>query len=159
MSAMIIVVQLPMLRLSLFGQQSPAAPYWRSCAAEEMKSAITDVNYAASQTLILKLIHSKAIVSRLDLYLTVLCTMTSYAAADCDFRQDAHHRMALVIARIRCTEERERGECAQDHQSVNGEKLFMSVTSTECMEVEYATERYSESPPPVGTKTESDRQG
>jgi hypothetical protein len=63
---MIFVVSLPMLRLSLFGQQSPAAPYWRSCAGEEMKSAMTDVSYAASQTLILKPIHSKAIVSRLD---------------------------------------------------------------------------------------------
>ena len=93
-----------------------------------MKSAITDV-YAASQTLNLKPIHLKAIVSRLYLYLTVLCTMTSYAAADCHFRQDAHRRMASVIARIRCTEERERGERAPDHQTVNGEKLFMSVTS------------------------------
>ena len=58
MSAMIFVESLSMWRLSLFGQQSPAAPYWRSCAAEEMKSAITDVSYAASQTLNLKLIHS-----------------------------------------------------------------------------------------------------
>jgi hypothetical protein len=154
MSAMIFVVLLPMSRLCLFGQQNPVAPYWRSCAAEEMKSTMTDVSYAASQTLILKLIHSKAIVSRLDLYLTVLCTMTSYAAADCHFRQDAHRRMAPVIARIRCGEERERGECAQDHQSVNGGKLFMSVTSAECTEVEYATERCSESPPPVGTRTD-----
>jgi hypothetical protein len=108
MSAMIFVVSLPMWRLSLFGQQSPAAPYW-SCASEEMKSAMTDVSYAASQTQILKLIHSKAIVSRLDLYLTVKCTMTSYAAADCHFWQDAHRRMAPVTARIRCAEERERG--------------------------------------------------
>jgi hypothetical protein len=131
MSVMIFVVSLPMLRLSFFGQQSPAAPYWRSFAAEEMKSAITDVSYAASQTLILKPIHSKAIVSRLDLYLKVLCTMMSYAAADCHFRQDAHRRMASVIARIRCAEERGRGERAQDHQTVNGEKLFMSVTSAE----------------------------
>ena len=30
----------------------------------------------------------------------------------------------------------------------------MSVTSVECTEVEYATERYYESPPPVGTKTD-----
>jgi hypothetical protein len=57
--------------------------------------------------------------------------------------------MALVIARIRRAEKRERGECAQDHQSVNGEKIFMSLTSAECTEVECATERYSESPPPV----------
>jgi hypothetical protein len=70
--------------------------------------------------------------------------MTWYAAADCHFRQDAHLRMASVIARIRRAEERERGERAQDHQSVNGEKLFMSLTSVECTEVEYATERYSE---------------
>ncbi len=35
-------------------------------------------------------IHSKAIVLRLDLYLTVMCTMASYAAADCHFLQDAH---------------------------------------------------------------------
>jgi hypothetical protein len=64
--------------------------------------------------------------------------------------------MASVIARIRCAEERERGEHAQDHQTVNGEnlKLFMSVTSAECTEVEYATERYSESPPPDGSKTD-----
>jgi hypothetical protein len=82
MSAMIFVVSLPMSCLSLFGQQSPAAPYWRSCTVEEMKSAMTNVSYAASQTLILKLTHSKAIVSRLDLYLMVMYTMTSYAAAD-----------------------------------------------------------------------------
>ncbi len=152
---MIFVVSLPMSRLSLFGQQGPAAaPYWRSCAGEEMKSAKIEVSYAASQTQILKPIHSKAIVSRLDLYLTVMCTMTSYAAADCHFRQDAHRRMASVIARIWCAEERERGERAPDHQTVNGEKLFMSVTSAECTEVEYATERYSESPPPNGTKTD-----
>jgi hypothetical protein len=80
---MILVVSLPMWRLSLFGQQSPATPYWRSCAGEEMKSAMTDVSYAASQTLILKLIHSKAIASKLYLYLTIMCTMTSFAAADC----------------------------------------------------------------------------
>jgi hypothetical protein len=55
--------------------------------------------------------------------------------------------MASVIARIRRAEERERGECARDHQSVNGEKIFMSLTSAECTEVEYATERYSESTP------------
>ncbi len=79
MSAMIFVVSLPMSCLSLFGQQSPAVPYWRICSGEEMKSAMIDVSYAASQTQILKLIHSKAIVSRLDLYLTVMCTMTSYA--------------------------------------------------------------------------------
>ncbi len=42
-----------------------------------MKNAITDVSDSASQTLILKPIHSKAIISRLDLYLTVLCIMTS----------------------------------------------------------------------------------
>jgi hypothetical protein len=77
MSAMIFVVSLPMWRLSLFGQQSPAAPYWRSCAAEEMKSDITNISYAASQPLNLKLIHSKAIVLRLNLYFTVLCTLTS----------------------------------------------------------------------------------
>jgi hypothetical protein len=77
MSAMIFVVLLPMWRLSLFRQQSPAAPYWRSCAAEEMKIAITGVSYAASQTLNLKPIQSKAIVSRLNLYFTILCTMKS----------------------------------------------------------------------------------
>jgi hypothetical protein len=143
----------PMSRLSLFGQQSPAAPYWRSCAAEEMKSSMTVVSYAASLTLILKPICSKVIISRLDLYLTVMCTMTSYAAADCHFWQDAHRRMASVVALIWCAEERERDEC-KDHQSVNDEKLFMSVTSAECTEVEYATERYSESPPPDSTKTD-----
>jgi hypothetical protein len=86
-----------------------------------MKSAIIDVSYAAFQTQILKSIHSNAIVSRLDLFLTVMCTMTSYAAADCPFRQDAHRRMAPVLALIRCAEERERGERARDHQTVNGE--------------------------------------
>jgi hypothetical protein len=78
---MICVVSLPMSRSSLFVQQNPSAPYWRSCAGEEMKSAMIKVSYAASQTQILKLIRSKAIVSRLDLFLTVMCTMTSYAAA------------------------------------------------------------------------------
>ncbi len=79
----------------------------------------------------------------------------TYATADCHFRQDAHRRMASVLARIRCAEERERGERAHDLQTVNGEKLFMSVISAECMEVEYATERFSESPPPDGTKTDN----
>jgi hypothetical protein len=36
----------------------------------------TDVSFAASQTLILKLIHAKVIVSRFELYLTVLWSMT-----------------------------------------------------------------------------------
>jgi hypothetical protein len=62
--------------------------------------------------------------------------------------------MASVISRIWRAEERERGERAQDHQSVNDETLFMSLTSEECTEVEYATDLYSESPPPVGTKTD-----
>jgi hypothetical protein len=93
MSAMIFVVSLPMSRSSLFVQQSPSAPYWRSCAGEEMKSAMSDVSYAASQTQIPKPIHSKAIVSRLFLFLTVMCTMASYAAAHCHFRQDAHRRI------------------------------------------------------------------
>ncbi len=88
------------------------------------------------------------------MYLTVMWTMTSYTAADCHFWQDVHRRMASVIARIRCAEERKLGKRAPDHQTVNGEKLFMSVTSAECTEVEYATERYSESPPPDGTKTD-----
>jgi hypothetical protein len=125
MSAMIFVVSLPMSRSSLFVQQSPFAPYWRSCVGEEMKSAMSDVSYAASQTHVPKPIHSKAIVSRLFLFLTVMCTMTSYSAADCHFLQDAHCRMAAVLARIRCAEERERGERARDHQTVNGEQLFM----------------------------------
>jgi hypothetical protein len=94
MSVMIFVESLPMWWLSLFGQLSPAAPYWRSCAADKMKITITEVNYAASQILILKQIKSKAIVSKLNLNLTVLCTITSYAAADCHFQQDAHRRMA-----------------------------------------------------------------
>jgi hypothetical protein len=97
MSAMIFVESLPMWSLSLFGQQSPAAPYWRSCAAEEMKSAITDISYVAFQTLNLKPIHWKAIVSRLNLKITVLCTMASYAAANCHFGQDAHRRMASEL--------------------------------------------------------------
>jgi hypothetical protein len=46
MSAMIFVVSLPMSRSSLFVQQSPLALYWRSCAGEEMKSAMSDVSYA-----------------------------------------------------------------------------------------------------------------
>ena len=154
MCAMIFVVSLPMSRSSLFVQQSPFAPCLRSCASEEMKSAMSDVSYAASQAQIPKPIHSKAIVSRLYLFLTVMCTMTSYAAAHGHFRQDAHRRMASVLAHIRCAEECERGERARDHQTVNGEQLFMSVTSAECTEVEYATERYSESPPPDGTKTD-----
>ena len=61
---MIFVVLLPMSHSSLFVQQSPIALYWRSCAGEEMKSAMSDVSYAASQTQIPKPIHSKAIVSR-----------------------------------------------------------------------------------------------
>ncbi len=109
MSVMIFVVSLPMWRLNLFGQQSPGAPYWRSCAAEGMKSAITDVSYAASQTPILKLIHSMEIVSRLNL--TVLRTM---ASADCPLLQDAHRRMALVIEGIRHAEERKRALRTQD---------------------------------------------
>ncbi len=133
---MIFAVSLPMSRSSLFVQQSPSAPYWRSCAGEEMKNSMSDVSYAASQTQILKPIHSKAIVSRLYLFFMVMCTMTSYAAAHCHFRQDAHRRMASVLARIRCAEERERCERARDPQTVNGEQLFMSVTSAECTEVE-----------------------
>ncbi len=66
-----------------------------------------------------------------------MCTMTSYAAAECHFWQDAHRRMASVIARIRCADERERGDRAQDRPTVSGEKLFMTVTSAECTEVEY----------------------
>jgi hypothetical protein len=92
MSAMIFVVSLSMWHLSLFVQQSPAALYWRSCAAEELNNAITDVSYAASQTLNLKLIHSKAIVSRFILFFTLLCNMTSQPASDCHFRQDAHRQ-------------------------------------------------------------------
>jgi len=117
MSTMIFIVSRPMPRSSLFVQQSPSAPYWRSCAGEEMKSAMIDVSYAASLTQIVKPIHSKAIVSRLDLYLTVLCLMASYAAADCHFRQDAHRRTASVLARIRCAKERERGKRARHHQT------------------------------------------
>ncbi len=62
--------------------------------------------------------------------------------------------MASVIALIRRSEERKRGERHQDHQSVNGEKIFMSLSSADCTEVEYATKLYSESPPPVCTKTD-----
>jgi hypothetical protein len=84
----------------------------------------------------------------------VFRTIASYAAADCPFRQDTHHRMGLVIVHIRCAEERERAKRTQDHEYVNGEKLFGSSSSAQCMEVEYATKRFSESPPPVGTKTD-----
>ncbi len=66
MSAMMFVTSLPIWRLSLFGQLSPAAPYWRSLAGEEMISAITDASYAAFQTLILKRIHSKAMALRFN---------------------------------------------------------------------------------------------
>jgi hypothetical protein len=124
-----------------------------------MKNAKFDVSYAASQTQILKPIHSKAIVSRLDLYLTVMCTITSCAAADCHFHQDAHRRMASVIARIRCAEEREHGERSPDHQTVNGEKLFMSVTSAECTELEYATERDGAKTDKGDTATRKRRRG
>jgi hypothetical protein len=57
--------------------------------------------------------------------------------------------MALVIARIRCANE---ASALKITSLSNGEKLFMSVISAECTKVEYATERHSESPPPVGTK-------
>jgi hypothetical protein len=86
MSAITFVVSLQMWRLSLFGQQSPAVPYLRSCSAEEMKSASLT---SAMLHPILKPIGLMAIVSRFDL--TALHTMASYAAADCPFRQDAHH--------------------------------------------------------------------
>ncbi len=92
MSTMIFVVSLQMWYLSSLGQQSQAGPYLRSCAAEEMKSAITDVSYEASLTPILKQIHSMAIVSRFNL--TVSHTMASYTVADFPFLQDAHSRMA-----------------------------------------------------------------
>ena len=85
--------------------------------------------------------------------------MTSYAAAGCHFRQDAHRRMASVIARIRCAEERERGERARDHRAVNGEKLFMSVTSAECTELEYATERDGAKTDKGDTATRKRRRG
>jgi hypothetical protein len=147
MSTMIFVVFLQMWCLSLFGQQSQAAPFSRSCAAEEMKSAITDVSHAASRTQILKSINSMAIVSRFNL--TVLRTMSSYAAADCPFRQDVHCRMASVIARIRHADQR-----IKDFEYANGEKIFSSSSPAECTEVENTMERYSESPPPVGTKTD-----
>jgi hypothetical protein len=62
--------------------------------------------------------------------------------------------MALVIARIRRAEERERADSAQDSKYVNREKIFSSSSSAQCTEVEYATEWYSESPPPVCTKTD-----
>jgi hypothetical protein len=55
-----------------------------------------------------------AIVSRFNL--TVL---RAIASADCHFRQDAHRRMTLVIARILRTEERERADRAQDSEYVN----------------------------------------
>ncbi len=93
-----------------------------------------------------------AIISRFNL--TVLRTMASYAAADCPIRQDAHRRMALVIARIWRAEERERAKRAQGRKYVDREKLFSSSSSAECTEVAYAAERYSEPPPPVGTKTD-----
>ncbi len=69
--------------VSLFGQQIPAAPYWRSCAAKGMKSAITDVSYAASLIPILIKINSMAIVSRFSF--PALRTM---ASSGCPFQQD-----------------------------------------------------------------------
>jgi hypothetical protein len=65
--------------------------------------------------------------------------------------------MALVIALIRLAEECERADRAQDREYVNGEKLFSSSSSAQYTEVEYATERYSESP--VGTKTDKGVKG
>ncbi len=53
--------------------------------------------------------------------------------------------MALVIARIWRAEERKRAKRAQDHEYVNGEKVFSSSSSAagECTEVEYVTEQYT----------------
>jgi hypothetical protein len=56
------------------------------------------------------------------------------ASADCPFLQDAHSRMASVIARIRRTKERKQAERAQDSEYVNGKKLFSSLSSAQCME-------------------------
>jgi hypothetical protein len=77
------------------------------------------------------------------------------------FRQDAHRRMASVIARIRSADSPPKSarearalKITSLSLTVNGEKLFMLLSSADCTEVEYATERYSESPPPVGTKTD-----
>jgi hypothetical protein len=92
MSAMIFVMSLPIWCLSLFGQKSPSAPYSRCCSAEEMKSAITYVSYAASPTLILKLIQSMVIVLRFDNNNFDLPVLRTMASADCPFLQDAHSR-------------------------------------------------------------------
>ncbi len=90
---------------------------------------MTNVNYAASLTTILELIHSTATVSRFNLMVLHIKLKASFAAADCPFWQDAHCRMALVIARIRLAEDRELAEGAQDSEYVNGEKLFSSSSS------------------------------
>jgi hypothetical protein len=122
-SAIIFVVSLPISCLSLFGQQSPATAYWRSCDAEEMKVPPTSAMRSPDIDSETESFEGDC----MELYLTVLCTMPSYAAADCHFRQDAHRRMALVIARILRAEEREGGERAQDHQSVHGETFFYVI--------------------------------
>ncbi len=55
--------------------------------------------------------------------------------------------MVLVIERIQRAEACERGEPVEDNH-------FSLSSSAECTEVEYATERYSESQPRVGTKSD-----
>ncbi len=94
-----------------------------------------------SEKVILKPIHSKVIVSRLDLNLTVLRTMASYAAADCHFRQDAHRRMALAMHSFGALNSAREASASKTTSvsMVNGEKLFRSLSSAECTEVEYAT--------------------
>ncbi len=116
MSAMIFVVSLPMSRSSLFVQQSPFVPYWRSCAGEESEKcnerrqlcgiADTDSETDSFQGDRIEV----DFVFDGNVHNDVVRT-----AADCHFRQDAYRRMASVLARIQSAEERERSERARDH--------------------------------------------
>jgi hypothetical protein len=54
-----------------------------------------------------------------------------YAVSDSLFLQDAHRRVALVIARMLRAEERERGTPVED--SGKGKKIFSLPTSAECV--------------------------
>ncbi len=151
MSAVVIfVILLQLWCVSLFGQQSPTAPYSRSCVTEEMKSAITDVSYAASRTPILKLINSMAIILMFNLTgiahngLSWLSLPEGGPLSNgiCNCAHSARRRAQAP-------------ERAQDSEYVHGEKLFSSSSSADCTEVEYATKLYSKSSPPVGTKTDN----
>ncbi len=89
MSTMIFVESLPMWRLSLFGQ--PSRP-----VLEELRSRGNEMCYHRRQLCGIPDTESETDSfegDRIEVDL-VLCTMASYAAADCHFLQDAHRRMA-----------------------------------------------------------------